>query len=421
MATTRPTLDELAKKFPTLDRDVISDVFEAQGRDWNSALVTLCEMTAEAESTVVPSSITDRVVADRGACPEDAFQSHLCDVGISSPSRLLRRGGNAEHADETRCGVSATCDHLENPADDLDVAVFTEAFERLGAESDQEYAMALHKSNLNAGKQKNALQGFWRTKRVSGAGDLSGLSHAGELSVNRIAAKYGWADRKRIAALHSATGECEALTEELLLEESPEIRIIACNARTDSNVAPRKTVELHRHTGAPSSSTASSIAEALRAKDISELAAIGRQREGTSGMAIAEMKSRLATLVSQRDSNQGLYAKTMKNRYAQESKRLDADVRETWRELLSAICDSPGFRAGDVDLHGLTVEQALEVVEVKLSQRPAGRLRFITGRGNNSSGGKSVLRPRLENYFARLGVPCTIDETGGALIVRLQT
>jgi hypothetical protein len=424
MATTRQTLNELSKKFPMLDRDVISDVLEVQGRDRNSALVTLCEMTGETESAFVPSSITDRVVADRGACPDGVFQtaeSHSRDSGISSSGTLLRRGGHSEHAGTTRCDVSATYDDLETPTDDLDVAIFTEAFERLRAESDREYAMALHEGDLVAGNHKNELQGFWRSKRISGAGDSAGLSHAGELSVNRIADKYRWADRKRIATLHSAAGECEALTEELLLEESPEIRIIACNARADANLAPHKNVDLHRQAGAPSSSTALSIAEALRAKDISELAAISRQGERSSATSIAEMKSRLATLVSQRDSNQGLYAKTMKNRYAQESKRLDADVRVTWRELLSAICDSPGFRAGDVDLHGLTVEQALEVVDVKLSQRAPGRLRFITGRGNNSSGGMSVLRPRLENYLARLGVPCTIDETGGALMVRLQT
>jgi NEDD4-binding protein 2 len=62
-----------------------------------------------------------------------------------------------------------------------------------------------------------------------------------------------------------------------------------------------------------------------------------------------------------------------------------------------------------VDLHGLTVEEALDVAERALDSRPGprglapARIRFVTGRGLHSQGGAARIRPALLAYLQQRG------------------
>jgi DNA-nicking Smr family endonuclease len=60
-----------------------------------------------------------------------------------------------------------------------------------------------------------------------------------------------------------------------------------------------------------------------------------------------------------------------------------------------------------VDLHGYTKDRALFRLRIVLNRAKGKGLRIlvITGRGNNSEGGVSILRQAVENYLQKAGSP----------------
>ncbi|WFC97852.1 hypothetical protein MYAM1_000573 [Malassezia yamatoensis] len=117
--------------------------------------------------------------------------------------------------------------------------------------------------------------------------------------------------------------------------------------------------------------------------------------------------------------------------YAEEARKYDAAARRWQMRAASALVEQrqtdamAGGHASDmerVDLHGLTVHEALTVVQQVLarSSRSSGRtfLEIVTGRGVHSRHNVSVIRPAIVRYLQQQGY--TIDSTSnpGVLYVK---
>jgi DNA-nicking Smr family endonuclease len=82
---------------------------------------------------------------------------------------------------------------------------------------------------------------------------------------------------------------------------------------------------------------------------------------------------------------------------------------------------------GEVDLHGLTAEQAerrLEMVLDRIAARsPGGVVRVITGRGAGSAGGpvlQGVVRDALTGWLRHRVADWAVDVGSGAYLVRVK-
>ncbi|WFD01977.1 hypothetical protein MOBT1_000660 [Malassezia obtusa] len=116
--------------------------------------------------------------------------------------------------------------------------------------------------------------------------------------------------------------------------------------------------------------------------------------------------------------------------YAEEARKYDAAARRWQMRAASALVeqrqtDYTGSYDSDlerIDLHGLTVHEALTVVQRKLQRSSAapGRafLEIVTGRGVHSRHNVSVIRPAIVRYLNQRGY--TVDSTSnpGVLYVK---
>ncbi|KAF1835176.1 DUF1771-domain-containing protein [Decorospora gaudefroyi] len=76
-----------------------------------------------------------------------------------------------------------------------------------------------------------------------------------------------------------------------------------------------------------------------------------------------------------------------------------------------------------IDLHGLFVEEAEDVLEERIRvarQRGEGHLHVIVGKGNHSRNGVQKLKPRVERVCRELGLQYRTEENEGRIFVDLQ-
>lgn len=126
--------------------------------------------------------------------------------------------------------------------------------------------------------------------------------------------------------------------------------------------------------------------------------------------------------------------------YAEEARKYDMEARRWQLRASSALVDqrrldaqSRGHdsRAADrIDLHGLTVHEALTVVAQNVARwqaTPLGEARsrppleIITGRGVHSRHSVSVIRPAIERYLRQRGFRVDTVSNAGALYVKAPT
>jgi Smr domain/CUE domain len=426
MADADALLNHLHKLFPDFSKELLRDILSACGDDVDAAEAILCDMFVDAVADT-PQASEDVKLFDHGP-------KHFNSQTPSLPARATIDCGGGQDGGG------------EDAFDD----VFAEAFRRLDVDSDSAMAARLQaeeeavvsaknaqeerdaniarESSQAAGSTKVAM-GSWSSTSVAGVS----LSKAGKICVDRIAAKFCWSDKAEIARLYVACGESEEVTEEELINLYPETARIAC-VYDNQPPSPGMTRDPPpSDVGSPSSSlgTASDmererIAAQRRARDVAEIAAASATalaglhgRTQTASELRMELTVRLAERTRQRDAAQMLHIQTRRSVHSQNTKRLADEVESTWRQLFAVICGSEEFRAGSIDLHGLNVEQALEVVNAKLARGGGGRVRFITGRGNNSAGRRAVLLPIIERHLRSRGVVFSRDENGGSVIARL--
>lgn len=128
--------------------------------------------------------------------------------------------------------------------------------------------------------------------------------------------------------------------------------------------------------------------------------------------------------------------------YADEARRLDLKSRAFNLKASQALVDfrkanrgedvytttaNAGSRSGVVDLHGVTVREALSIVQDELnewwslpSSASSSRksLTIITGAGKHSPGQVAILTPSVAKFLQREGWRADVDRSRGVIIVR---
>ena len=100
----------------------------------------------------------------------------------------------------------------------------------------------------------------------------------------------------------------------------------------------------------------------------------------------------------------------------------DAIFAQRNPSLLAALSAGSSSGAAVVDLHGLHVAEAKERLGACLELAKCSSLRVVTGRGSNSNGGVSRLRPAVRRYLKTAPSVREVSEArgGGAFEVRLR-
>lgn len=261
------------------------------------------------------------------------------------------------------------------------------------------------------------MQGFgsaWGRMRA-GEGDF-----AAREAVERILRRFPWADRSVVQSFYESTGECEEVTVELLVERFPEVARIATEEGARGAVAETPRVAEDRPW--EKVERAAAAAERARERDVIEIAG-GRGGGGRGGGELGDLREALVAETKLRDEVARLFLSTQTSVNKKRSEDSDKKVRALWKRMLAIMMADD---SGEMDLHLLTVDQALEAVDAKVSQCRDGlrgrskKVRLITGRGNNSSGRRAVLKPRVQAHLRQLDVSYTMDETEGVVIAKIK-
>lgn len=94
------------------------------------------------------------------------------------------------------------------------------------------------------------------------------------------------------------------------------------------------------------------------------------------------------------------------------------------RDFIFRANNAEGRVAGDtIDLHGLFVEEAEDVLEERIrTARAQGQthLHVIVGKGNHSRGHVQKIKPRVEQVCREMGLQYATEENEGRIFVNLQ-
>lgn len=86
--------------------------------------------------------------------------------------------------------------------------------------------------------------------------------------------------------------------------------------------------------------------------------------------------------------------------------------------------NAPGrVEADQIDLHGLFVEEAERILEMRIREdqaRGQHHLHAIVGKGNHSSGHVQKLKPKVEELCQELGLQYRTEENAGRIFINLQ-
>ncbi|KAK4538801.1 hypothetical protein CDCA_CDCA20G4826 [Cyanidium caldarium] len=114
-------------------------------------------------------------------------------------------------------------------------------------------------------------------------------------------------------------------------------------------------------------------------------------------------------------------------RLAQEGHRVDTEYKTARSTAARAIFASKnaGLDSSEIDLHGLYVEEALEIVKARLDGIDARRhgdtnrdIRIITGAGHHSDGGRARIRPAVEALLRERHYEYQVDGPGAFVVTR---
>lgn len=238
------------------------------------------------------------------------------------------------------------------------------------------------------------LQGAW----------IRNIGH--QIRIESMCKKYAWMPQSEVKDLFEKNFGCVDLVEQDILKKFPIDEPQAFRDHTTPNDEQRP----HQCSKQTSDATVNSwqtASEANRPKqlqvdpDILQDMFAARERLWNT----REEYSRLQTISSQ----------TGNSVHADAASKKGAELTQLSEEYLAAIRASDSYRHGVIDLHGLTREEAIKLVQHILTERSSTKFRLITGRGSHSHGHRGVLGPALEKYFRDNGVAFT--QSDGVLTV----
>ncbi|CAN8073060.1 unnamed protein product [Agarophyton chilense] len=224
--------------------------------------------------------------------------------------------------------------------------------------------------------------------------------------VDSLCEKYQWMSRAHIQRLLNTYQGCIEVVEEEILHMFPVDEPQAFGGGQGIPPAQQSPLPL-----LPTHQQA--IAKSLRDKDAAEI------RNNTSSAASASCAAALVHLRHQLWEERTLLVKanvlacqTRKPVHHKRAKDIENNVKTLSAHFLDRLRQSEDYKNGLIDLHGLTKEEAIQLVEWKLLDSGRRRFRVITGKGIHSHNEQAVLRPALEKHFRTKGISFTRYEDG---------
>ncbi|RYP41719.1 hypothetical protein DL769_011524 [Monosporascus sp. CRB-8-3] len=144
------------------------------------------------------------------------------------------------------------------------------------------------------------------------------------------------------------------------------------------------------------------------------------------GLARAEAERRNDCFARSRqayENGDGALAKDLSNRGKEHAAAM-AEYNRRARDYIFRANNAPGLVADDtIDLHGLFVEEAKDILEERIKYAQANgqmHLHVIVGKGNHSVDRVQKLKPRVEQVCRDLGLQYSTEENEGRIYVNLQ-
>lgn len=229
--------------------------------------------------------------------------------------------------------------------------------------------------------------------------------------VDELCKCYTWLSRSIAEALFEKYGDCLELVETEVLSMFP-VDEPAAFAGDDGNQSSQPLSQVPRSRSPDAA--ASRVADALRERDEDELRRVARAHNSTSmsSRSMHQLRCELWEKRKMLTRFNALASQTRQTKHINQARELSEELSKLSAYLLDRIQQSEEYRDGCLDLHGLTKDEAIELVCAKLNDGPKRRFRVITGKGIHSQNGQAVLRPALEKYLQRRGVKYSHYEQG---------
>lgn len=380
-------LNKLVARYPDLTTTTVNDVLRACDYDAARAYDMLCEMVIPEDDT----GITVKACQTDGSSPTVTMTTSP----LSAPT-LVHTHPKKQIPSDLRATVTYAVPHTR---------------------SERTLPLSAPVPSLPASPK-----GAWATTPM-----------ARHYHVEQLISKYGWLDRSVAEALFEKNHGCIDLVELDVLEMFPVDEPIAFalitgdrTAKTSDNPrttpyrnANQKVLKQSRGQRPARSSDATVRREMedkmrQRAEDDIRRVAQGMQGESVKSPSIIRLRQQLWDARLSAMQANALASQTRKSNRISDARKKTDEMHRLSTYLLERIRHSEEYRNGCVDLHGLTKDEAIQLVEWKLIDNNNARRRFrvITGKGNHSQNGQAVLRPALERYLRSRGITFTPSGDG---------
>lgn len=375
---------QLIDKHPDFDMSTVEDVLQQCNHNYEDAYQLLCEMVIPPDASSVchndnVHTLNEAVPVD-DILPKVSSPPHKIHYAYSSPPLF--------HTPEYDSILAIT------PTDDhVDVSVNSN-----------------NASSAPSLAPKHTLHGAWAHK-----------SMGRKYRVDQMCSRYEWIARSVVEDLFNKYHDCVELVENDILHmfpiDEPEAYGGGQQHPSDppgqpSTLSPAKWPRTAQSAHRRRLSTEHAIAESLRQQAAEEIRqhaytpeTIHQPSEGMDVLRKQLWETRQARTRLQQLANQ-----TRKANHIANAKDKDAELRHLSKYFLGRIRQSEEYRKGVIDLHGLTKEESLQLIEWKLAENGRRRFRVITGKGVHSHNGQAVLRPALEKFFHSRGISYSVQD-----------
>lgn len=226
--------------------------------------------------------------------------------------------------------------------------------------------------------------------------------------IDSLCSRYTWLDRNVADALFDKNHDCVELVENDVLEMFPLDEPIAFATSLKVPHPSPQPEQPYPPAPQPAQSPHEShnVAEVFREKAISEIRLVAQSASQVSMTSppMLRMRQELWEKRATATHANALASQTRKPALMADARKKTDEMRKLSAYFLERIRQSPEYHDGQIDLHGLTKEEAIQLVDWKLQDSGRRRFKVITGKGNHSHKNLAILRPALERYLNSRGI-----------------
>lgn len=223
--------------------------------------------------------------------------------------------------------------------------------------------------------------------------------------------RYPWISRTVIIDLFHKYQNCLELVENDILTMFPIDEPQAFTPYNHSISTNHPAMPSHR-APVPPPKQSRLVAEVLRQRAVEEIERDAIPFQQSPIISMDSLRNQVWHARTSLNSLKLLANQTRNPTHIQNAKLQQQQLKTLSQTLLSRIRQSKHFHEGLIDLHGLTKEEALQLVVSKLQHPSKKRFRLITGKGIHSQNGHAVLKPALEKFFTTHHISYTHFEDG---------